>query len=145
MTEPGRYEGPRRGVNLRTTNPTLFRGVLTVAIIFIAMALNFLLTVPTFEQFGIPKNVIGWGFMILGVGQVIALTLWRDLRVVRLGLAAGIIYCLFWGVGTSQTFFEGKSSLQLLILYLGIAAIQVPLLFSPYLNPSEGELEDDAD
>lgn len=144
MTE-GRYEGPDRGVNLRVTNPALFRGALTIAIIFICLGLNFLLPFippPTFKQYGISPDFLGAGFLILGVAQIVALTLYRDLYIVRSLIVAGIVYCLFWGVGTTETFFQGTASLQLFVLYMGLAVIQVPLLLSPYFNPVEGELEE---
>jgi hypothetical protein len=124
-----------RGVRLRDTHPNLYRSLMTVALIFVALGFNFLLTTPTFQQYDIPKNYIGTGFLALGLGNLLFLNLRRNLKAVRMLLIVGIAYMLFWGVGTTQTFFEGTSSLQLCILYFGLAALQAPLLLEPFFNP----------
>lgn len=121
--------------NLRATHPNLYRALMTIGVIEFALGLNFLLTTPTFEQFNIPKNVIGAGFLVLGLGFLVFLNVRRSLRTVRVLLIVGIGYMLFWGVGTTETFFKGESSLQLCILYFGLAAIQAPLLLEPFFNP----------
>lgn len=120
---------------LRNTHPNLYRSLMTTALIFVGLGINFLLTTPTFQQFNIPKNYIGAGFLALGLSNLLFLNLLRNLRVVRFLLVLGIGYMLFWGVGTTQTFFEGTSSLQLCILYFGLAALQAPLLLEPFFNP----------
>lgn len=124
-----------RSWNLRNTNPNLYRSLLTIALIYVALGFNFLLTVPTFEQYGIPKNVIGAGFLAQGIAYLLLLHVHRNLGVVRMLLIFSIAYMLFWGVGTTETFFQGKSSLQLCILYFGLAALQAPVLLEPYFNP----------
>ena len=124
----------RNKANLRRTNPNLYRSLMTIALTKVALGLNFLLTTPTFEQYNIPKNLIGVGFLVLGLSYLIVLNLWRNLKAVRILLVVGIAYMLFWGVGTTQTFFQGVSSLQLFILYTGLAALHAPLLTAPFLN-----------
>lgn len=134
MTDPEEIlnpEVPYRS-SLRKTNPSLFRSLITVALGTCALGFNFLLTVPTFEQFGIPKNFIGAGFMTLGILLLVFLLLHRSLRAVRVVLTVNIAYLVFWGVGTTQTFFQGTSSLQLFILYWTLAALQIPLLLEPF-------------
>jgi len=44
-------------------------------------------------------------------------------------------YLLFFGVGTAQPVLSGKTSAQLLVLYCGLAALQIPLLIEPFINP----------
>lgn len=121
--------------HLRSTHPNLYRSVMTIGVIDIALGLNFLLTTPTFEQFGIPKNFIGACFLTLGLAKIVCLNVFHSLRIVRLLMVFGIFFKLFWAVGTTETFFQGRSSLQLCVLYIGLAALQVPLLLEPFLNP----------
>lgn len=125
---------PRR-VSIRKTNPNLYLSVMMFALTNVALGFNFLLTTPTFLQFDIPKNAIGWTFMILGISLIVFLNFWRNLKIVRALLIASVAFYLFWGIGTSQTFFQGKSSLQLLILYFGMAFRLIPLILEPFTNP----------
>lgn len=124
--------------NLRKANSGLYWLLMVNALGFFALGLNFLLTVPTFEQFDIPKNVIGWGFLGIGSVQLVLLNVVRRLRLVRLMLLVGVFYTITWGIGTTQTFFEGKSSLQLFTLYLYVAAVQTVLRFEPSRTTATG-------
>lgn len=137
-----RANGSFSSENLRNTNPNLYRSLMTVASVFVLLGANFLLTTPTFQQFDIPKNFIGSGFLALGLGNLVFLNIRRNLKAVRVLLIVGIAYMLFWGVGTTQTFFEGTSSLQLCILYFGLAALQAPLLVEPFFHPVTANGED---
>lgn len=121
--------------NLRKTNPNFFRALLVFGTTAVALGLNFHLTTPTFEQFGIPKEFLGLIFGGLGSGIFIGLFVWRSLKALRLLMLANSAAMVFWGVGSTQTFFEGSSSLQLCILYFGLAALQGLLLLEPYFNP----------
>lgn len=121
--------------NLKFTNPNLFISLITFAIISIAIAVNFQLTTPTFQQYGIPKEALGAAFGSIGLAQLFFLLVWRKLKAVRIAVVLNIAAMVFWGIGTTQTFFEGTSSLQLCVLYFGLAALQVPLLMEPYFNP----------
>lgn len=127
--------GPFSTVRLRDTNPNLYRSLMTVGIIYTALGVNFLIFTPTFEQFGIPKNVIGAGFLLLGLSFLLFLNYRRNLKVVRILLIVGIFYSCFWGIGTTETLFAGTSSAQLFIVYFGLSALQVPLLLEPFFNP----------
>lgn len=123
------------GARLRHTNPTLYRSLMISASIFVTLGVNFLLTTPTFQQFDIPKNVIGAGFLTLGVVQLLLLTRLRYLGALRISVIVGMAYMIFWGVGTTETAFKGESSFQLCVLYFGLAALQAPLLLEPFFNP----------
>lgn len=128
MTEP----------SVRITHPNLYRQRMTIALLFVALGLCFLLPwipEPTFEQFGIPSEGIGLGFMVLGLGLLLFLNVLRNTRAVRVVLIAGILYEIFWAIGTTETVFQGKSSPQLFILYIGHVFMQVWALKEPGFNP----------
>lgn len=138
---PGEQPGPRRGaakrhnrVNIRRTHPGLYRSILTLSIMSVALAVNFWISNPTFNPYGIPKDLIGLVFFLLGWSQLIFL-LFRDLRKVRLVLAISLGFMFFWGVTNTQQFFAGNASLQLPILYITIAALHVPILIESPVNP----------
>lgn len=136
MTEPlSKISNGLPTDHLRDTHPNLYRSMMTTGLIEFALGLNFLLTTPTFQQFGIHKNIIGTGFLLLGLAYVVFLNIYRSIRIARLLTVIGATFMVFWGVGTTETFFAGRSSLQLCILYFGLAALQVPLLLEPFLNP----------
>jgi hypothetical protein len=141
-----RSNGPSSNrVFLRNTNPNLYRSLMTFALIFVFLGVNFLLgPPPTFQQYGISRYVIGTGFLTLGLTKLVFLNLRRNLRAVRILLIFGIAYPLFWGIGTTETAFAGTSSFQLFILYCGLAALQIPLLLEPFFNPvtANGEKEE---
>lgn len=126
MTEP----------SVRITHPNLYRSLTIVALMFVALGLNFILTTPTFRQFDLPPDGIGAGFLILGTLNLLFLNVYRSLKAVRVLLIVGIAYAMFWGIGTTETAFQGKSSFQLFILYAGLAALQAPLLLEPFFNPA---------
>lgn len=123
-------------IKLHDSHPNLYRSIMVFAFIGVALGLNFFFTNPTFQQYGIDKNIIGGIFMALGLGKLVFLNFFRSLRVVRLLLAASVAFQVFWAVGTSLTFFTGQTSLQLFILYIGLAMLQFFLLIEPFTNPA---------
>lgn len=124
-------------VKLNESNPPLYLSLTTFGVIGIALGLNFFVFVPTFEQFDIPKNLIGAGFMTLGLAFLFFLNVYRNLNVLRVILIVNTAYCMIWGVGSTQTVFEGTSSAQLFVLYWGLAGLQIPLLLTPFIGPSK--------
>lgn len=123
-------------VYLRHTHPNLYRSLMTVALIFVGLGLNFLFgPPPTFRQYNLSPDAIGSGFLALGSANLLFLNVYKNLNAVRVVLILGIFYMILWGVGTTQTAFEGTSSFQLCILYFGLAALQAPLLLEPFFNP----------
>lgn len=122
-------------VNIRLTHPNLYRSLMAFAFINIGLGLNFLLTNPTFNPYGVDKMIVGWIFITLGMLKVIFLNFSRNLRIVRLVITCEIIFMMFWGVGTSITFFQGKTSLQLFVLYVGLSVLETFLLIEPAINP----------
>lgn len=122
-------------VSIRKTHPNLYLSLMIVAIMSIGLSLNFYFYTPTFNPYGINKEVVGAIFLILGFSQLIFLNLYHNLKLVRLVLAISISFMLFWGVSNTQQAFAGKASFQLPVLYIGLALIQLPLLVEPSTNP----------
>lgn len=122
-------------LNIRNSHPGLYHSIMTVSIASIALAANFWASNPTFNPYGIDKNLIGVVFAVLGVSQLVFLNLVRNLRMVRIGLAVSIGWMLFWGATNTQQFFAGNASLQLPILYVALAVLQIPLLIESPVNP----------
>lgn len=122
-------------VRIRATHPALYRSIQTLAIMSVLMAVNFWFSNPTFNPYGIPKNIIGAIFFLLGASQLVFLNVFRDLRKVRLGLAVSLSFMFFWGLSNAQQFLAGNASLQLPILYVTISILHIPLLVEPPVNP----------
>lgn len=128
-------------INLRHSHPNLYRGITTFAVINIALAANFFYANPTFNPYGIDKNIVGAIFLILGISKIAFLNVYRSLKHVRLVMALEIVFMLFWGVGSTITFFTGQTSLQLFVLYVGMAVNELFLLLEPPANPVTGQKE----
>lgn len=122
-------------INLWRTHPNLYLAVTTLAVINIALGLNFLLLDPTFLIYGSPNQLWGAIFLTLGGSKLLFLNVVRRLRAVRAIMAAAVAYLLFLGAGTTEPFFQGMGSLQLPIMYLSLAALQIPLIVEPFINP----------
>lgn len=129
--------GPRlrQQVNLRKSHPGLFHSILTVACMGVALAFNFWIFTPTFNPYGIDKNIIGIVFAVIGLGQLVFLIVVRDLRMVRIMLAVSISWMMSWGLSNTQQVFLGKASFQLPILFIVVSILQVPLLIESPVNP----------
>lgn len=125
-------------VNLRLTHPTLYLTALTFAFISVGLGLNFLLTKPTFNPFGIPKELTGSIFLALGCSELLSITFLKKLKIIRAGMSASAAWTMLWGIGTSITFFTGQTSLQLFTLYAGLSILRVIWCLEPFLNPATG-------
>lgn len=122
-------------INLHRTHPNLYLGISTFALIDLALGVCFLVFTPTFQVYGMPYQLWGVIYLVLGICQIIFLNFYRSLPLVRVTMACSITFALFFGVGTLQPVFEGNASPQLMILYAGVAALQLPLLLEPFINP----------
>lgn len=122
-------------VNLRITHPNLYYLVMAFGFTYIALGLNFFFTTPTFNPYGILYPIVGALFLTLGVAKLVFLNVVRRLTVVRLLMALEVALALWWGIGASITFFQGRTSLQLPILYAGLSFIESFLLLEPFVNP----------
>lgn len=137
-TEPGSLDESivvKGTINIRKTHPNLYLGISTFALMDLALGLNFLFFTPTFHVYGMPFVLWGVIYLALGISQLIFLNVYRKLPLVRVTMACSITFALFFGVGTLQPVFEGLASPQLMILYAGMAALQLPLLLEPFINP----------
>jgi hypothetical protein len=122
-------------INVRMSHPNLYRNILALALLSVGLGLNFIFTTPTFNPYGIPKEVVGGIFLVIGSTKIIFLDVYRSLRALRVVMAIATAFLVFWGVGTSITFFQGKTSLQLFLLYIFIAIFQIFLMVEPFFNP----------
>lgn len=119
---------------VRQAHPNYWVSVMTFSVIYLALAFNFLFLSPSFLVFGAPNRVWGVLFVVLSVGQAVALTM-NWLPWLRRIMAGSTLYMMFLAVGTSQPFLDNEGSLQLPIMYLGLATLLVPLRAEPPSNP----------
>lgn len=124
-----------QGVEIRKTHPALYRAIMVLGFMGVALALNFWFSNPTFNPYGVSKNIIAVIFFTLGLSQIVFLNIFRNLRMVRLNLAVSISWMFFWGISNSAQFFAGNASLQLPILYVTLSIMQIPLLMESPVNP----------
>jgi len=122
-------------VELRRTHPCLWRAETGLAIINLALGLDFVVLQPTSLIYGFPNELWGAIFLALGVAELAFLNLYRRLKGARAVMAADAAYLLFLAAGTTQPFIEGHGSLQVPIMYLALAAVQIPLVIEPFMNP----------
>lgn len=123
-------------VKIRYTHPALYRSIMTLSLLSVALAVNFWTSNPTFNPYDIPKDIIGAVFGVLGVSQFLFLNVFHDLRKVRLGLAISLVFMFFWGISNAQQSLAGNASFQLPILYVALAVLHVPLLVEAPVNPT---------
>lgn len=122
-------------INVRRTHPNLYWLLMVLSVTGIALGLNFIVLQPTFHIFAAPNAVWGGIFLATSIARLIALNVYRRLRWVRATMFFSAAYMAFLAVGTGQPFVEGTGSLQLPIIYAGMALLQVPLLWEPFVNP----------
>lgn len=129
-------------IKLRFSHLFLYRCIMTFAATSIGLGLNFLFTNPTFNPYNIPKELVGIVFLVLGVSKVVFLNFIYSLRIVRFTMAAEVGFIVFWGIGTSITYFQGKTSLQLFVLYVILfALLEIWAMMEPVINPVTERIE----
>lgn len=129
------WRNGRDEINVRKTHPNLYWLLMFLAATGIALGLNFIFLQPTFLIWDAPNVLWGAIFLVVSVARVVALNVYRRLRWVRATMAFSAAYMAFLAIGTCQPFIEGNGSLQLPIIYAGMALLQVPLMFEPFVNP----------
>lgn len=127
-------------INIAKTHPTLYRILTVLSIVGILLAVNFFAGLvdvlrPTFSIWSVPNSAWATIFLVSSVSTIVALNVYRRLRWVRRMMAFTAAYMMFLTIGTSVPGWEGNASFQLPIVYGGLAAIQVVLLFEPFVNP----------
>jgi len=126
-------------VDLRKTHLNLWRMVMMLAIGNLLLALNFLLMQPTYPIFHAPNELWGVCFAVLGCAKLFSLLVWHNLSVVRGCMSVAVGYTLLVAAGACEPAIDGVGSLQLAILYGGMAVIQLPLILEPFYNPMTAE------
>lgn len=134
--------GAQGAIDIRKTHPNLYWLVMTLAFIEIALGLNFIILHPTFPIYGASNYIWGVIFLMIGFGKIVALNVYRRLRLVRAIMASAAFYMLFLSLGATQPFLEGVGSLQNPILYAGLAAVQIRLLVEPIWNPVTAKVDE---
>lgn len=122
-------------VQISKTHPSLYRALMTLSIMYLALGVNFWYSNPTFNPYGINKDIIGVIFFWLGASLIVFLNILRDLRMVRIALAISISFMFFWGCSNAEQSFAGQASFQLPILYVAFSFLQIPLLTESPVNP----------
>lgn len=122
-------------INIGRTHPTLYRILMALSVVGIALAVNFFFLRPTFSIWSIPNAVWAAIFLVSSANSIVALNVYRRLRWVRRTMAFSAAYMVFLTIGTSVPGWEGNASFQLPIVYAGLAIIQVVLLWEPFINP----------
>lgn len=123
-------------VNIRKTNPTLWLNSMAIALCSLLLSVNFLKYLPAFSPFGIPKWVPEIMFGVLGVWQLVFLTVRPNLQKLRIGQTGALIAAIFWGTANTQQTrtFGGTASWQLPIMLAFYAAIVAIAIFAPPIN-----------
>lgn len=121
-------------VNLRKTHPNLYRLVMGIALMYVALGINFLVFTPTFFVWDQPNELWAAIFLGLGVGLIVFLNLIRRPHALQITMAVAVFYTLFFACGTMQPAFEGKGSAQLPILYVGLGVLVAVMLLEPVVN-----------
>jgi len=123
------------GLRIRKSHPALFYTLMTLGIMTVLLGLNFWFSTPAFNPYEIDKDIIGLIFFLIGICQVVFLNFFHNLRMVRGMLGISVGWMFFWGVSNAQQFFMGLASLQLPIIYIALAIMQIPLLMESPINP----------
>lgn len=121
-------------IDIRKTHPNLYWMVMIVAVVCVLLAANFFWLKPAFEVFHLSNYVWATAFLALGVAKILFLNVYINLHAVRMTMGFSVGYIFFFAVGTCEPWIDGEGSLQLPIIYLGMAAVQFVMLIEPFLN-----------
>lgn len=121
---------------LRDAHPNLYKAIMVYGLLMIALGLNFALLTPAFDPLGLSKYIFAGLFLAIGIAKLVVLNLFRHPQWVRVVVAINVSILFFFGGLLVAAFFQlGQTSLQLPITYFGLALIEMPLLYEPWLNP----------
>lgn len=126
--------------SVRNTHRNYWVAVMTFAVLWLALGLNFLILDPTFLIYGAPNRIWAAIFFVFAVAQMLLLNL-RYLRYLRWQMTVTVGYLVLLAAGTSQPFLDGEGSLQLPIMYIGMSTLMVPWIAEPPSNPSTMTVE----
>lgn len=114
-----------RQISLRITHPRFFRDIWIAGVGQIVLAINYWRFTPTFNPYGIPKNLVGAAFFMLGVSLLLLLLVWRSRSKLRSVLSASVFFTVFWGIANTQQVFNGNASFALPIMFGIVAAFEI--------------------
>lgn len=113
---------------LRALGSVLYYSITILSVMSVGLAVNFWTSTPTFNPYGIPKDLIGVIFGLLGVSHLIFLNALQGLRKLRLSLTTSGSFMTFWGISNTQQAFAGNASFQLPILLVAVALLHLPMV-----------------
>jgi hypothetical protein len=121
--------------DIRKTHPLLWRAVMAYAAICGFLGLNFIFFHPAFLLYH--QSNYWWGaiFLILCISKIVFLNLYRNLHLMRVTMACEVSFMLFLALGATEPVWTSSASLQLPILYIGLAILEIPLILEPFVNP----------
>lgn len=130
-------------MDIKRTHPQLFVVYVMYGLLCIALGLNFLLLNPTFDPLGVPKQVPGVVFGVLGVSVLTFLRLYRSATLLRVTMASMVAIMFFWCGALVFDFFRlGQTSLQLPITFMALGGLGIPLTIEPSVNPATSNRDD---
>lgn len=112
-------------LNVKLTNPTLYRNAMASAIAGIFMGMNFLLGAipggiipsPTFFLYNQSNFVWAFCFLAFGIATFTSLKIYRNDRLLRLWLQLSFVYLIGVAFGALQPAANEEGSVQNPILY----------------------------
>lgn len=122
-------------VSLRQMHLLIYQLYMTLAVGSMAGAVNFFFSHPTFNPGGADKRVIAAVFLVLGVSELILLTIYHRLFLLKVVVGSSMGFMLAWGLANTQQFWDGNASLQMPIYLFTLAACRFFLLRAPIINP----------
>lgn len=135
MTVTEKQRSDAMGINIRKSHPGLYRGIMLFLFFCLATSLNYFFSKPTFNPYGIPKELIGLIYLSISLVLFVLLNLLRNLKLVRITLALSSGFLIFWGISNTQQGFAHKASFALPILLVYIALSLVNDLLQSSVNP----------
>lgn len=109
--------------DLRKTQ-SLYWQVMALSVVMVALGINFLAFTPTFLVYRLPNELWGSIFLALALARLASLVR-RNVRLLRATMWLSVVAFLGFAPGTMQPVLEGKGSLQLSILYIGLGVMEL--------------------
>lgn len=123
-------------VRLRSTHPTLYRSILTFALLSVGMAVSYWFgPAPTFNPYDINRDLVAGVFALYGIWQIVFLNT-HYLFMVRIGMAFAGVLMGAWGWANTFQVFAGKASWTLPLVFGAIGAVHFIFLTEAPVNPT---------
>lgn len=126
---------PNGEYSMKETHPNKYQGLMDFGWLSFAVGLNFLFLKPAFDPLGIPKTLLGFVFMIVGIVLICALKWGKILRWSRWASAISVgWYVIYTGLLVAAIFQEQQTSAQLPIFVAYAARSVFRWTVDPFLN-----------